>query len=281
MKINKTKNLIKLCAVAVLCAPLVALAQADSVSAGKLRGGWKDKVIPPFKSDAPGARYLLKGVLLRIDGGNYGVFTNKSPYALHVVLYHWEGSSNRERGYNFSVDGLNIGKSHNIDSTATVVIQPNSTYNWNTRDLYRVTAWVLSDEVGFDVKTVSKAVGLPSEDGFLNPRPLPGLYVGCATVIEDIYDFEWVYTGTGGDSGGQRTEGWKFRGEFPKSTAWYYRYLGMSDGGDPFGIESWEGSNEAVVYVVSGGAPANPGVCRQRHERVEVGAPQTDQSGGT
>jgi hypothetical protein len=269
MKINKTKNLIKLCAVAVLCAPLVALAQADSVSAGKLRGGWRDKVIPG-KGDAPGARYLLKGVLLRGgDNTNYGVFTNKSPYALHITLNHLETTGNRDRYYFFTVDNVVVGKSINIDTTATVVIQPNSTYNWNTRDLYRVTAWVLSDEVGFDVDEVTKLVGLPKATDFQNIRTLTGPYLGCTTFIEDIYDFEWVYTDTGGDSYTQRP-GWKFRGEFPKSTAWYYRYLGMSDGGDAVGIESWEGSNEAVV---SGGAPANPGVCRQRHERVEVGAP--------
>jgi hypothetical protein len=115
-----------------LCVPQATHAQADSVSAGKFRGGWKDLQPKKQEERAPNARYLLQNVALATstrDPGNayaYGPFTNKSPYALTLVLNYQGG--NKDRHHYIWVDNVMVAKSVNIDTTAPVVVQPLSTY---------------------------------------------------------------------------------------------------------------------------------------------------------
>jgi hypothetical protein len=247
-------------AAAALSLPQLAQAQADSVSAGKFRGGWKDLAIDSKKQVSPKAVYLLRDAQLGrtyrdIGLHKFGLFTNNSDYALSLVLSHDGGQSNR-RHYIW-VDGLMVGRAYSIDATAPVIIQPHSTYEWEVVDSYRITAWVLTDEV-INKRQVSEAAGLPFAENFANPQPLYGAYLGCVTVYEDRYL----------DS--------KFEGTVLQATYWLYKYLKMNDGGAPGG---------SVVFVpefnqkaFSGGAPIRPGVCLNRRERVDSTTPSSSSS---
>jgi hypothetical protein len=253
-------TVIGIAAAAALSLPQLAQAQADSVSAGKFRGGWIDVQSRAQKQVSPKARYLLEDAQLGrtyrdIGLHKFGLFTNNSDYALSLVLSHDGGQSNR-RHYIW-VDGLMVGRAYSIDATAPVIIQPHSTYEWEVVDSYRITAWVLTDEV-IDKRQVSEAAGLPFAENFANPQPLYGAYLGCVTVYEDRYL----------DS--------KFEGTVLQATYWLYKYLKMNDGGAPGG---------SVVFVpefnqkaFSGGAPIRPGVCLNRRERVDSTTPSSSSS---
>jgi hypothetical protein len=246
-------------AAAALSLPQLVQAQADSVSAGKFRGGWKDLAIDSKKQVAPQAVYLLKDAQLGrtyrdIGLHKFGLFTNNSDYALSLVLNHDGGQSNR-RHYIW-VDGYMVGRAYSIDATAPVIIQPHSTYEWEVVDSYRITAWVLTDEV-INKRLVSEAAGLPSEAAFQNPQPLYGAYLGCVTVYEDRYlDF-------------------KFEGTVLQATYWLYKYLRMNDGGAPGGSVVFVPEFKQDAFL--GGAPTMPGVCLNRREAVYNIAPQKDE----
>jgi hypothetical protein len=259
MSRNTGKQLVRVLGVlgvaAVLCVPLWAQAQADSVSAGKFRGGWKDLTVDAKKQPAPQARYLLRSVLMgrtvtNNGQNNFGPFTNNSDYALTLVLNHVGGKANR-RHYIW-VDEHMVGKALSMDGTMPVVIQPRSTYKWEVVDNYQITAWVLTDEV-IDVGKVSLEVGLPLAEYFANPQPVSGAYLGCVTVYEDRYLDD------------------TFEGMFLKKSYSMYKYLWMSDGGAPMG--EVEFAAEFNQNVVLGGAPVKPGVCFIRRERVDTRTP--------
>jgi hypothetical protein len=238
-------------AAAALSLPQLAQAQADSVSAGKFRGGWIDVQSRAQKQIAPQAVYLLKDAQLGrtyrdIGLHKFGLFTNNSDYALSLVLNHDGGQSNR-RHYIW-VDGYMVGRSYSIDATAPVIIQPHSTYEWEVVDSYRITAWVLTDEV-INKRLVSEAAGLPFAEYFANPQPLYGAYLGCVTVYEDRYL----------DS--------KFESTVLQGTYWAYKYLWMSDRGAPGGSVVFMPEFNQKAFL--GGAPIRPGVCLNRRERVD------------
>jgi hypothetical protein len=237
---------------AALCVPMLAHGQADSVSAGRFRGGWVDVQSSAKKQPAPGARYLLKHVLMgrtvsNKGQNNFGPFTNNSDYALTLVLNHVGGKPNR-RHYIW-VDEHMVGKALSMDGAMSVIIQPRSTYKWEVVDTYEITAWVLTDEV-IDVQKVSAEAQLPSESAFQNPQPVSGAYLGCVTVYEDRYSDN------------------EFEGMFLKKTYSMYKYLPMSDGGAPMG--DVEFAAEFNQNVVLGAAPVKPGVCLIRREYVDT-----------
>jgi hypothetical protein len=247
-------------AAAALSLPQLAQAQADSVSAGKFRGGWIDVQSRAQKQVSPQAQYLLRDAQLGrtyrdIGLHKFGPFTNNSDYALSLVLSHDGGQSNR-RHYIW-VDGLMVGRAYSIDATAPVIIQPHSTYEWEVVDSYRITAWVLTDEV-INKRQVSEAAGLPSEAAFQNPQPLYGAYLGCVTVYEDRYL----------DS--------KFESTVLQGTYWLYKYLKMNDGGAPGGSVAFVPEFKQNAFL--GGAPIRPGVCLNRRERVDSTTPSSSSS---
>jgi hypothetical protein len=251
-----------------LCAPLTAHAQADSVSAGKFRGGWKDMPIKRILERVPNARYLLENVWLttnaRDPDGTYTYgppFKNDSPYALTLVLNHQGGNKNRH--HYIWVDNIMVGKSVNIDTAAPVIVQPGSTYKWEVKDSYRITAWILTDEVGVNLRAITQKSGLPYQENFANPTRLLGTYLGCIAYYTDNYTYtngEWIFAASQLDS-----------------VISYYEALNMTDGS--ISDQNTEYVEEFGAYVAKGAAVKSAVACFERRTK-STPTTEKDNSGG-
>jgi hypothetical protein len=189
----------------------------------------------------------------------YGPFTNKSPYALTLVLNHQGG--NKERHHYIWVNNVMVSKSVNADTTAPVIIQPYSTYRWEVQDSYRVTAWILSDEVDIQLDKISEKLGLPSKTSFEYPTRLSGSYLGCIAYYVDSYAYingALVLTGSQ-----------------PNGIVSYYEALAMTDSSSS-DLDA-EYLEEFSTYAAKGAIVKNVGVCFERRTK---NVPPPDNGGG-
>jgi hypothetical protein len=189
----------------------------------------------------------------------YGPFTNKSPYALTLVLNHQGG--NKERHHYIWVNNVMVSKSVNADTTAPVIIQPYSTYRWEVQDSYRVTAWILSDEVELNTRVITQKTELPYRENFENPVRIVGPYLGCISYYVDRYAFiSGALVLVGSQSNGIVS---------------YYEALAMTDGSSS--ALNAEYLEEFGTYAAKGAIVKNAGACFERRSKDE---PATDNSGG-
>jgi hypothetical protein len=251
---TSTKGTLKwLCIATALACPMSVYAQADSVSAGKFRGNWKGVFLKEDRSAK--AQYLLQGASLSTSARDpsgayaYGVFTNRSAYAVTLVLNHQGG--NKERHHYIWVDEIMVGKSVNIDTAAPVVVPPRSTYRWEVKDSYRISAWILSNEEGLNLRAITLAAELPYQENFENPARKVGIYLGCISYYTDVYIYsadELVFVGS-------RLE----------NTIAYNEALEMSDGSTSG--QDAEYFMEFRKYAAPGVAVQNRSTCFERRTK--------------
>jgi hypothetical protein len=189
----------------------------------------------------------------------YGPFTNQSPYALTLVLNHQGG--NKERHHYIWVNNVMVSKSVNADTTAPVIIQPYSTYRWEVRDSYRVTAWILSDDPAIDLDVISRAANLPSRKNFEYPIRTLGSYLGCIAYYVDRYAYiNGALVLVGSQSNGVVS---------------YYEALAMTDSSSS--TLDAEYLEEFGTYAAKGAIVKNAGACFERRSKDE---PTADSGGG-
>jgi hypothetical protein len=263
MNTSTNETLKWLCISTALACPMYGHAQADSVSAGKFRGNWKGVFLKEDRSAK--AQYLLQGASLGTSARDpsgayaYGVFTNRSPYAVTLVLNHQGG--NKERHHYIWVDEIMVAKSVNIDTSAPVLVPPRSSYRWEVKDSYRISAWILSNEEGLDLDAISRLANLPTKQNFENPTRQIGRYLGCVVFYTDRY----IYNGD---------QLVLSQSSLDKTLA-YNEALEMSDRSSS-GQDS-EYFAEFGTYAAPGIAIQNKGACFERRTRD---LPTSDNGGG-
>jgi hypothetical protein len=148
-------------------------------------------------------------------------------------------------------------------TAAPVIVQPGSTYKWEVKDSYRITAWILTDEVGVNLRAITQKSGLPYQENFANPTRLLDTYLGCIAYYTDHY------TQTNGE--------WIFAASQLDSVISYYEALNMTDGSSS--DQNAEYAEEFGAYVAKGAAVKSAVACFERHTN-STPTTEKDNSGG-